>query len=57
MSFLCGPMTALHGLPLTSAGKLTFTVLAAIAELERKIIRERVKSGRFRSLELSVPAR
>ena len=29
----------------TPAGKLTFTVLAAIAEFEREIIRERVKSG------------
>ena len=29
----------------TAAGKLTFTVLAAIAEFEREIIRERVKSG------------
>ena len=29
----------------TPAGKLTFTVLAAISEFEREIIRERVKSG------------
>ena len=29
----------------TPAGKLTFTVLAAIAEFEREIIRERVKAG------------
>ena len=29
----------------TAAGKLTFTVLAAIAEFEREMIRERVKTG------------
>ena len=29
----------------TAAGKLTFTVLAAIAEFERELIRERVRSG------------
>ena len=29
----------------TPAGKLTFTVLAAIAEFERELIRERVKAG------------
>ena len=29
----------------TAAGKLTFTVLAAIAEFERDMIRERVKTG------------
>ena len=29
----------------TPAGKLTFTVLAAIAEFERELIRERVRSG------------
>ena len=28
-----------------AAGKLTFTVLAAIAEFEREMIRERVKTG------------
>ena len=29
----------------TPAGKLTFTVLAAIAEFERELIRERVRAG------------
>ena len=29
----------------TAAGKLTYTVLAAIAEFERNLISERVKSG------------
>ena len=29
----------------TPAGKLTFSVLAAIAEFERELIRERVKAG------------
>jgi DNA invertase Pin-like site-specific DNA recombinase len=29
----------------TSAGRLVFTVLAAVAEMERELIRERVKAG------------
>ncbi|MHB8325343.1 MAG: recombinase family protein [Candidatus Dormibacteria bacterium] len=33
----------------TSAGRLVFTVLAAVAEMERELIRERVKAGMDRA--------
>jgi DNA invertase Pin-like site-specific DNA recombinase len=33
----------------TSAGRLVFTVLAAVAEMERELIRERVRAGMDRA--------
>ena len=45
----------------TSAGRLVFTVLAAVAEMERELIRERVKAGiaqaRARGKRLGRPPR
>ena len=45
----------------TSAGRLVFTVLAAVAEMERELIRERVKAGmaqaRARGRRLGRPPR
>jgi DNA invertase Pin-like site-specific DNA recombinase len=33
----------------TSAGRLVFTILAAVAEMERELIRERVRAGMVRA--------
>jgi DNA invertase Pin-like site-specific DNA recombinase len=45
----------------TSAGRLVFTVLAAVAEMERELVRERVKAGieqaRARGQRLGRPPR
>ena len=45
----------------TSAGRLVFTVLAAVAEMERELIRERVRAGmdraRAQGKRLGRPAR